>query len=184
LKWQWDLLPEQCTKCDPDKLAAISIPELPSISEHEQLYLTRGYEQHLKMKLIETWGEWLTSNMQKILKTGKRSCHYASSDPGSEEAKWEIGGLDILLALEWMKRDVALLEFSIELENILEGKMEKYIEVIKRKDVNEQQRLTTWMRSEFKVWQQKRLVIEMVQAKARMLEAWEAGANRAEKRGQ
>jgi hypothetical protein len=95
-----------------------------------------------------------------------------------------MGGLDILLALEWMKAEVALLEFSIKLENILEGQMEKYIKIVKRKDVNEQQRLPKWMRSQFKVRQQKRLVIEMGQAKARMLEAWEAGASRAEKWGQ
>ncbi len=151
------------------------------MTEHDNLYLQRGYEHHLKTKLVKNWREWIVINMNRIRDDARNDCYHTLTDQTSEKAKWELTELDMQLGFEWTRREWSLVVSSSELEGILHQRKEECINQI----VEEQQNgsLGEWMQSEFVAGRQKRLEKERDQAKERMENAMKISAERAEAEG-
>ncbi len=152
-----------------------------SLTEHDKLYLQRGYEHHLKTKLVEKWSRCIVGNMNSIRSDAQYDCYHALTDRTSEKAKWELTELDMQLAFEWTRREWSLVVSSSELECILHRRKEECINQIVKERENGP--LGEWMHSEFVVGRQKRLEKEREQARERMKEETKVSAERAESEG-
>jgi hypothetical protein len=93
--------------------------------------------------------------MNNLWSDARNDCHHALADAASDKAKWELTELDSQLALEWTRRELALVVSSITLEGILRQRMEKCVNTIA--EDRGDQRLKEWMSSEFVVGQRERL---------------------------
>lgn len=160
LPWKWNLLPKR-----PESDIESFNPVLgsPSPTEHDQLYLGRGYEHHLKTELIENWTEWIVEDMRII-----------RLDAQNDE-------LDSQLAWEWTRRELSLVVSSIKLESILKWRMEECLNKVAEERKNG--RLKEWMWSEFVIGQRKRLEKEREQTKERMEREMKGASERAEREG-
>lgn len=99
----------------------------PSSMTHSRLYLARGYEYHLKAELLTKWGEWLCDSMQAIYINARNDSLYALADPTSAGAEWELLELDTQFVWEWIKRELALVQLSCNLEDHLHERMKAYV---------------------------------------------------------
>ena len=116
LQWKWNLFPKDI---ESDNQNANQAMESPSLTERDQLYLGRGYEHHLKTKLIENWSRWIVEDMNHIDSDARKDCHHALADAASDEGKWELTELDTRLAWEWTRCELSLVVASNKLEDIL-----------------------------------------------------------------
>ncbi len=121
---KWNLLPKH-TESNDQHPATIRKPL--SLTEHDKLYLQRGYEHHLKMKLVEKWSTWIVDNMDSIRIDARNDCHHALTDRTSDKAKWELTELDMQVASEWTRREWSLVVSSFELEGILHQHMGVFV---------------------------------------------------------
>ncbi len=94
---KWNLLLKY-TKSNDQSPAAIRKPL--SLTEHDKLYQQRGYECHLKTKLVEKWSTWIVENMDGIRRDALNDCHHMLTDRTSDKTKWELTELDTRLAPE------------------------------------------------------------------------------------
>lgn len=176
MPWSWSLVPESGDSNNPSN--DTTIPSL-DLSPHDNLYVRRGYEHHLKSKLMENWSNWIADGMRVIFTTARNDCQYALANPTSEHAEWELTELDTRLLWEWTKRELNLLDLSIRIEDILRDRMDECIETVVQERQNE--RLRGWFTSEADIGWRKRLEYERDQAKKRMEEAGNTSADRAGK---
>jgi len=119
--------------------------------------------------------------MNNIRSDARNDCHHALADAASDKAKWELTELDSQLALEWTRRELALVVSSITLEGILRRRMEKCVNTIAEERGN--QRLKEWMSSEFVIGQRKRLEKDKGQARERVEKEMKVASERAEREG-
>jgi hypothetical protein len=171
---KWNLLPKPAEANDE---SPATIRTHLSLTEHDKMYLQRGYEHHLKTKLVENWGRWIVNNMDRIGVDAQNDCHHALTNRTSDKAKRELTELDMQLAFEWTKREWSLVVSSSKLEGILHQRNKECINQI----VEERQNglLGEWMLSEFAVERRRRLEKEREQAKERMETGMKVGAERA-----
>jgi len=174
---KWNLLPKHIQSHDESP----TIREPLSLTEHDKLYLQRGYEHHLKTGLVEKWSGWIVNNMDEIRVDAPSDCYHALTDRTSEKAKWELTELDMQLGFEWARREWSLVVSSSELEGTLHQRNKESINQIVKERENGP--LEEWMQSEFVVGRQKRLEKERKQAKERMEKAMKDSAERAEAEG-
>ena len=172
LQWKWNLLPQVTVSEDQTHGSITSIIPPPSLSEHNRLYLQRGYEHHLKTKLMQNWGKWISDNMEAIRRDALIDCQYAPADLTSEEAQGELLILEGQLFQEAIVREFKLLESSMRLEEILYSRSKSYMQAVvrERKDEELEERLS----SEFAIGRKKRLDSEFEGVKARLDEARKA----------
>ena len=176
-KWNLLLKPDESKDQSPP-----TIRKPLSLTEHDELYLSRGDEHDQKTKLIENWSTWIVENMAHIREDAQNDCHHTLADRNSHEAKWELTELDMQVAVEWTRREWSIVASSFELEGILHRRnLQECFEKVVRERPNE--RLKGWMQSEFAIGRRKRLEKEREQAKERMEKEMMASAGRGEAEG-
>ncbi len=176
-KWNLLLKPAEFN----DQSPAITRKAL-SLTEHDELYLSRGDEHDLKTKLIENWSTWVVKNMAYMREDAQNDCHHTLADRTSKKAKWELTELDMQVAFEWTRREWSIVVSSLELEDIIHQRnLKECFDKIVEERQNE--RLKEWMQSEFAIGRRKRLEKEREQAKERMEKEMMASAERGEAEG-
>jgi len=178
IPWKWNLLSKHIKSHDESP----TTNRRPlSLTEHDKLYLQRGYEHHLKTRLVEKWSGWIVGDMDEIRIDARNDCYHALTDRTSEKAKWELTELDMQLAFEWTRREWLVVMSSSKLEGLLHQRNKESINQIVKERENGS--LEEWMQSEFVVGWQKRLEKEREQAKERMEEVMKVSVERAEAEG-
>ena len=114
LRWKWSLVPRSKEETQSQESQKSTV----KLTEHDLLCLQQSNEYSLKMKLMKTWGEWIVESVKAMYREGC-DANLVLVDPTSDEAKQELYALNALLVQEWTKRELAHLQFSTALEDVL-----------------------------------------------------------------
>ena len=157
LRWRWSLVPRSEEETQSQESPA-SIPV--NLTERDLLCLRQSDEHHLKAELIEIWGKWIIDSMKAMYRDGCNDCCRVSADSTSDEVKRELHAFNVLLVREWTKRELAHLQLSAALENVLRVHVQQNAEV-----VNADQKML--LSTEWSSVQKGRLGYERAQVKLR-----------------
>ena len=134
-----------------------------NLTNHGIFRFQQSHEHHLKTRLMNIFGKWIVKGVKAMHRDGRNNCHSTLADSTSYEAKQELYAFNVLLVREWTKRELAHLQLSAALENVLHAHVQQNAKEL----VNTEQRISSSQLQWSYDLQKQRLEHERAHVKAR-----------------